>query len=262
MKAWLNFNKIDSEFNKSLNRLSSGLRAPTPNAGSEWVVANDMNVMYSEYGIASEHVGNGLGVLEIAQQVMMEITDMMLRMDELAHRAASEEINNDQRNEMNAEFSAIRLNMVSLLAEVRYNDIALFSGASSGKAFSLLVGRSQFIAIETYSLGAGPLGLSGVSIGSTVAEAQSAITNMKTAIVTMNQKMAQMGGQVMQLEAKVRILDEQTVQQKAMQSRTNELDFAKEMKTFTGLQVIMQSANAMMAQANMKTQLVLQLFGG
>jgi flagellin len=81
-------------------------------------------------------------------------------------------------------------------------------------------------------------------------------------MVNMNQLMAQMGGQVMQLEAKVNIIDEQTVQQAAMKARTNELDFAKEMKTFTSMQVILQSSNAMIAQANMKTQLVLQLFGG
>lgn len=263
MSAYLNFKKVDSQFNQSLARLSSGLRAPTPNAGSEWVVANDMEAMYREYGIASEHVANGLGVLEVAQQTMMEISDMMLRMDELVHRAASEEINNDQRRVMNAEFSALRLNLGSLIAEVRYNDISLFStGGSSAKTFSLMVGRSQYMTLSTYSMGPGPLGISAISIGSTMVQAAAAIPLMKSAMVNLNQLMARMGGQVRQLEGKVNILDEMTVQQAAMKARTNELDFAKEMKTFTGLQVLLQSSNAMVAQANMKSQLVLQLFGG
>lgn len=262
MDAYLNFKKIDTQFNRSLARLSSGLRAPTPNAGSEWVVANDMEVMYREYGIASEHVSNGLGVLEIAQQVMMEISNIMLRMDELVHRSASEEINNDQRKEMNAEYIALKQNIISLVAEVRYNDIALYSVGSAAKTFSIMVGRSQFIMVSTYSMNSAALLLNGFSIGSTMAMAAAAIPLMQSAMVNMNMLMARMGGQVMQLEAKVNIIDEQTVQQAAMKARTNELDFAKEMKTFTSMQVILQSSNAMIAQANMKSQLVLQLFGG
>jgi flagellin len=263
MQAYLNFKKVDSQFNASLARLSSGLRAPTPNAGSEWAVANDMEAMYREYGIAAEHVANGLGMLEIAQQVMMEISDIMLRMDELVHRAASEEINNDQRKVMAGEFSSLKQNIISLVAEVRYNDITLFTGAAGlGKVLSLMVGRSQFISVSTYTMNSATLKLTGLSIGVSFGQAQAMIPGMKSAMVNLNQLMAKMGGQVRQLEGKVRIIDQQTVQQKAMESRTNELDFAQEMKTFTGLQVILQSSNAMIAQANMKAQLVLQLFGG
>jgi flagellin len=263
MSAYLSFKKVDNQFNQSLARLSSGLRAPTPNSGSEWVVANDMEAMYREYGIASEHVANGRGLLEIAQQTMMEISDIMLRMDELVHRAASEEVNRDQRMAMRAEFSALKMNITSIIVEVRYNDISLFStGGSSAKAFSLMIGRSQYMAVSTYSLGTTPLKLTGLSIGSTFVQAAAHIPRMKSAIVNLNQLMARMGGQVRQLDAKVNILDEQAVQQAAMKARTNELDFAKEMKTFTGLQVLLQSSNAMVAQANMKSQLVLQLFGG
>lgn len=262
MQSYLDFKKIDLQFNKSLARLSSGLNAPTPNAGSEWVIANDMEAQYRQLVIASEHVQNALGFLEIAQQTMMEINDIVLRMDELAHRAASEEINNDQRLEMTAEFSALKLNIGSLLAEVRYNDIGLWSNNIGAKTFSILVGRSQYIMVSTYSMGSADLGYSGATLGSTIATAQLAISQMKTAIVTVNQLMAKMGAQVRQVEGKVNIIDEQAVQQKAMQARINELDFAKEMKNFTALQVVLQSSNAMLAQANMKAQLVLQLFGG
>jgi flagellin len=220
-----------------------------------------MEALYREYTIAAEHVANARGLLEVVQQTMLEINEIVLRMDELAHRAASEEINNDQRREMNAEFSALRLNIVSLLAEVRYNDISLFSNMSMGKTFSIMVGRSQVIMVSTYSLGPAALGLSGVSLGSTVTEAMSAIVYMKSAIVNLNMLMARMGGQVRQIDAKVNIIDEQAMQQKGMQSRTRELDYAQAMREFTSRQVVLQAANSMMAQANMKPQLVLQLFG-
>lgn len=261
MRSYLDFKRIDGMFSKSMNKLSSGLRAPTPNAGSEWVVANDMEVMYHEYEVGSEHIQNGLGVLEVAQRVMMEISDIMLRMDEIIHRAASEEINNDQRREMDVEWKALRSNIVSLTAEVRYNDIPLYSNASNAKSFSLLIGRSQYIVVSTYSMGPGALMLSGYSIGSTFSIAALAIPFMKSAIVNMNMLMARMGGQVRQIEGKVRILQEQTMQQRGIRARTNELDYAKEMREYTSMQVVVQAANAMMAQANTKPQMVLQLFG-
>jgi flagellin len=261
MSTYLDFKLVDRKFNESLAKLSSGYKAPTPNMGSEWVVGNDMEALYREYTIAAEHVQNARGLLEVVQQTMIEINDIMLRMDELAHRAASEEINNDQRIEMNEEFGALRSNIISLIAEVRYNDISLFSNFSLGKSFSIMIGRSQFMVVSTYSMGPGPLGISGVFLGSTVTTARSAIVYMKSAIVNINMMMARMGGQVRQIDAKVNIIDEQAMQQKGMQSRTRELDYAQEMKNFTSLQVVLQAANAMLAQANTKPQMILQLFG-
>lgn len=264
MQGYLDFKKIDGQFSASMARLSSGLKAPTPNAGSEWVVANDMEALYREQVITSEHMQNGRGILEIAQTALMEVSDMVLRMDELAHRAASEEINSAQRIEMSAEMSTIRDNIDSIFAEVRYNDLSVWStGGLGSKTWSIHVGRSAYIEISTFNVSDGDLGYSSVAFsGGTLASADQAISVMASSIITVNKLMAQMGAQIRQVEAKVNILDEQAVQQKAMAARVNELDFAQEMKTFTGLQVVLQASNAMLAQANMKSQMVLQLFGG
>jgi flagellin len=94
------------------------------------------------------------------------------------------------------------------------------------------------------------------------ASATLAIAGMANTINLMSQKLALIGSQIQEVQAKVNILNEQAVQEKAMEARINELDFAKEMKTFTSNQVILQASNAMVAQANMKAQMVLQLFGG
>jgi len=47
----------------------------------------------------------------------------------------------------------------------------------------------------------------------------------------------------------------------ASESRIRDLDMAKEMTQFTKNQILSQTANAMLAQANMMPQLVLQLLG-
>jgi flagellin len=102
--------------------------------------------------------------------------------------------------------------------------------------------------------------LVGAATLSTPAAANSAFSAMASAINTMSTLLARMGGQVSLIESKATIVSQMAVSQKEQEAQINELDFAKEMKNFTSLQVVLQASNAMVAQANTKAQMVLQLF--
>ena len=100
----------------------------------------------------------------------------------------------------------------------------------------------------------------GTNISSQVNAGQS-MSAMETAVNYMSQLMAEMGAQITEIEGKVNILNEQAIQEKAMEARINEIDYAKEMKNFMSQQVVLQASQAMVSQANMKPQSVMQLFG-
>jgi len=262
MQTYLNLTKVDSAFNKSLAKISSGLELPKPEAnGGFYGVANDMEAIYQEYTMAAKNVEDAQGWLEVAQTTILEANEMILRMDELAHRAATETMNTDQRREMDVAFAQLMSNIANLYLEARYNEVSVFGVAGAARNISVVFGENRVFTVSTYSMEAAAIGYTAYVI-STAAGASAAMAGMKTAVNLYSRRLAQIGEQIAEIEAKASVIDEQAVQQKALEARINELDFAKEMKNFTSLQVVLQASNAMTAQANMKAQMVLQLFGG
>ena len=261
MQSYNSLSRIDSKFNKSLAKVSSGMRLPTPeHGGGQFAVANDMEALYQEYTVGAANTQDALGFLEVAQTTMMEVNDMVLQMNELSNRAATEMVNDDQREQMDVEFQQIKLDVLNLMADVKFNDNSVWTAAAGAQEYSIVFGENKSFTISTYAMAEGDIGYAGEDI-QTQAGAASAMAAMATSVNNMSQNLARIGAQIGEVEGKVNILNEQAVQQKAMESRINELDFAKEMRNFTSLQVVMQGSTAMLAQANMKAQSVLQLFG-
>lgn len=262
MQSYLDLRRVDLKFNKSLAKLSSGMELPKPMYGpGNYAVANDMEAIYQEYLQGVANVQDAQGWLEVAQTAMMEVNGLILQMNELAIRAATGTTNTDQRQEMDVEFQRLKLDIANILSDIRYNEVSVFGLSGTGiTSVAIVFGENRVFYVSTVSMDAAALGYGALNI-STAAAASTAIGGMQTTINLVSQKLAFIGTQIQEVEAKVEILNEQAVQEKAMESRINELDYAKAMKEFTSLQVVLQASTAMVQQANMKAQMVMQLFG-
>jgi len=264
MQTYTNLTKIDSAFNKSLTKISSGLELPRAQfGGGFFAVANDMEAIYKQYTMGAANVQDAIGFLEVEQTTILQVNDNLLRLTELAQRAATETFNSDQRREMNAEMCVIVSNISKLVQSTMYNEVAVWSTTDIGatKSITIQYGEDRSFYLSVTSMTLSELVLStGLSLG-TVSAAISVISCVNSGVDLLSQKLARLGAQINFVQAKADILSEQALQEKAAETRINELDFAKEMKNFTSLQVVLQASNAMVAP-NMKAQMVLQLFGG
>ena len=89
--------------------------------------------------------------------------------------------------------------------------------------------------------------------------ASDAIDKIKTAINTVSSTRASMGALQNRLEHTINNLDVAAENLSAANSRIRDTDMAKEMMNYTKMNVLVQSAQAMLAQANQQPQSVLQL---
>jgi len=89
--------------------------------------------------------------------------------------------------------------------------------------------------------------------------ASSAIDTIKNAINTVSSTRAGMGALQNRLEHTINNLDVAAENLSAANSRIRDTDMAKEMMNYTKMNVLVQSAQAMLAQANQQPQSVLQL---
>ncbi len=112
--------------------------------------------------------------------------------------------------------------------------------------------------VAVANMSAKGLGLDGLKITSET-EASNAIDKIKTAINSVSTARASMGALQNRLEHTINNLDVAVENLSAANSRIRDTDMAKEMMNYTKMNVLVQSAQAMLAQANQQPQSVLQL---
>ena len=95
----------------------------------------------------------------------------------------------------------------------------------------------------------------------TQSAAASSISTIDSAIDSVNQMRSNLGAVVNRMEHAINNLTVSNTNQQAAESLIRDVDFAYETTQFTRNQILVQSATAMLAQANLAPQSVLQLLG-
>ena len=272
------------ELTSSLEKLSTGLRivrASDDAAGLS--VSEQLRTQIRGLKAAQLNAENGIGLLQIAEGAATEISEILQRMRELAVGSSSDTLTTTERGYTNTEFQALMNELSRITRAANYNGMTLLDGSSgsfgvSGGATSILhigannnhgqVGGSiDTLAVTLDPLTLGALGITLTSedpngVGTNVtnqANSFSAITQIDLAIQSVNNMRADMGAYINRLEHSINTTVNQAFNTQDAESRVRDVDFAEETTNFTRVQILQQSATAMLAQANAIPQSVLQL---
>jgi flagellin len=266
------------KLNRSLEKLSSGLRINR--AGDDaagLAISEKFRTQIAGFGQAQRNVMDGISLIQTAEGGLEELTTILQRMRVLAVQASSETLNNSDRALIQAEISQLTAEIGRMNSTVQFNGIQLLSGnniaSASGEtsgagSLTLQIGSNngvgEKIVIEIGSMSFKALGLSpsdnDISLG-TAAGASSAIVLLDSAITTVATQRANLGAYQNRLEHTHNFLGIQRENMMASESRIRDVDFATEMTEFTKQQILSQAGNAMLSQANLQPQMVLQLLG-
>ena len=146
-------------------------------------------------------------------------------------------------------------------AEYATNDI-VFSAAKNGAALTLQIGDTSAdfnqMEVSVGDMHADALGIADVDI-STQDGAQKAVDLIKTAINSVSSTRGDLGAIQNRLEHTINNLSVTAENMTAAESRIRDVDMANEMMAYTKNNILVQSSQAMLAQANQIPQGVLQL---
>lgn len=142
------------------------------------------------------------------------------------------------------------------------NKKMVFTAAKDGQGLKLQIGDTaeEFnkLTVSVGDMSAKSLGIAGVDI-STQDGAAKAIGKIKTAINTVSSTRGDLGAVQNRLEHTINNLGVTTENMTAAESRIRDTDMAEEMMSYTKNNILIQAAQAMLAQANQVPQGVLQL---
>ena len=266
MNAYRNYTNNTSALSKNLEKLSSGYkinRAGDDAAGL--AISEKMRAQITGLNKAQDNANDGISLVQTAEGALTEVHDMLNRMYELAVQSANGTYQNEvDRENLQSEVDALIEEIDRIAESANFNGITLLDGSYATDALTLQIGDTAddfnklTMNIGAISSGAASMAISGVNIGN-AASAADAIETIKDAINYVSTIRGDLGAVQNRLEHTVNNLSVMEENIQNAESRIRDTDVADEMMAYTKNNILIQSAQAMLAQANAVPQGVLQL---
>ena len=264
-----------SETQRSIEKLSSGeriTRAAEDAAGI--AVSEKMRSQIRGLNQASRNIGNAISFIQTTEGYLQNTGDILGRIRELAIQSANGIYTQEDRQQIQVEVSQLVDEVNRIASHAEFNGMAMLTGrfaqdSVAGGPMQFHVGANidQNEQVFIGEMTAERLGLynqQGAGEIMTIATpeaANTAIGVLDTALNTVNKQRADLGAYQNRFEMAQKGVDIAAENLQAAESRIRDADMASEMVEFTKNQILTQANTAMLAQANLQSQSVLQLLG-
>ncbi len=277
LNTYRQYNTNTVNTNKSMEKLSSGMRinrAADDAAGMS--ISEKMRSQIRGLTQASRNAQDGVSFIQTAEGALNEVSDMLTRMKELATQVQNDSYSDEDRVNIGSEMKALGKAITDIYVNTKFNgkqvfgeqsaellaDDSLVSADGSGDAATITYGEDAGQSLDIKQAKTEELStLTGLTSAATTAAAAQLVTTsaVEAAITEVNTTRANYGAWQNQLEHAVNNMSTTKENLQAAESRVRDVDMADEMMNYTKNNILLQAAQAMLAQANAQPQGVLQL---
>ena len=291
LNTYRQYNTNTVNTNKSMEKLSSGSRinrAADDAAGLS--ISEKMRSQIRGLTQATRNAQDGVSFIQTAEGALNEVSDMLTRMKELATQVTNGTYSGDDQDNIGAEMKALGKAVSDIYVNTKFNGKQVFgeikTAADGTLAKKVLADDSvdwtstaaeitygedggQSVDIASYDpadfdSGAGETAtrlnlLLGAAYSADTAPDGVEDGLVEGAITEVNTMRASYGAQQNQLEPAANNMATTKENLQAAESRVRDVDMAEEMMSYTKNNILLQAAQAMLAQANSQPQGVLQL---
>jgi len=248
------------ELNKSLERLSSGLRinrAADDAAGL--AIAEGLRSQVRGFQVVQRNAQDGISLVQTAEGALSEITGILQRIRELAVQSANGTLQDaPNRADLNTEATQLVAAVNEILTRTTFNGIDPFGATAINIQTGTNAAQTTTLAGTGTAISTATLNIAALAIN-TQATANTALTTLDTALTTVNTRRAQLGAAQNRLEFTINQLGIREENAAAAESRIRDADIAKETIGFTRNQILVTAGTSILAQANIVPQTALQL---
>jgi flagellin len=255
-----------------LLRLSSGKRI---NSGADDAaglqIADSLRANARALDQAVRNANDGIGVAQIADGALQEISNLLTRAVTLAEESATETVDSTGRASLHAEFSQIQGEIARISTQTNFNGVGVFTAGGVNGSLSVYVGdisgaSSIAVTISTITTsGSTVTDLGGQNLNTvdltTLSGAATSLTTIRDALSGVSQMRAGIGAGMNRLQSAIAVLQTQSQNTQAAESVIRDANVAEEVANLTKHQILTQSGISALAQANVNSQIVLDLIG-
>ena len=282
----------------AMEQLSTGTRVNSAKDDAAGLaIGQNMTSQIKGLNQAVRNLNDGINMMQTAEGAMIEQSNMLQRMRELAVQSMNGTYSDTQRGYLDKEFQALSLQIGKIATDTKWNDQTLLDGSEiqdvTSGSFQYQAGMSSG---QTIVVNISPMTITGLSLGvvtgvtavtavvastgvtavigvagvtaqvpvaiTGVTSATNALSRISDALEAINLQRAAIGAGINQMEYAADNLT--NISSNATQSRSTimDTDYAVATTQLAKTQIIQQAATAMLAQANQQPQTVMTLLKG
>ncbi|MFZ4877841.1 flagellin [Janthinobacterium sp. Mn2066] len=271
--------RAQSMLSTSMTRLATGFRinsAMDDAAGLQ--IATRLRAQMSGMTVAMRNTQNSTSLLQTAEGAFGEVTDMLVRMKDLATQAADASSNQQDRDAMQSEYDALGAELYNIMRNTSYGGSKLLGDGSAGTgtlsaAMTFQIGASSSetmgfdvsgkmgtlnTALQTLSARFAAPGAAGSEISSN-GGANGMIDLLAAAISQVGSVRSALGAAGSRLDHVNNNLGNMVTNTKIAIGRIMDVDYAAESANMTSAQMLLQASTAMIKQSQSMAKLILSL---
>lgn len=260
---------------KSLEKLSSGfriVRAGDDAAGL--TISEGMRSRINSLNQAMRNIDDGIGLTNVGDGALTEVHSMLQRLKTLALKSANGTYDQSNRETLNMEKDQILEEIDRIGSTTKFGEISLFSRADAktdttpwqppklDDTIPLQIGGStqdgEVLDVERYYIGSRELQLDQTNF-STVEKGQKSVEYIENAIEAVSKVRASFGAAYMHLDHTHNNLSVTSENMQAAESQIRDTNMAEEITKYTSSNIVLQSSNMMLTNANNLPQTILEL---
>ena len=260
---------------KSLEKLSSGfriVRAGDDAAGL--AISEGMRSRINSLNQAMRNIDDGIGLTNVGDGALTEVHSMLQRLKTLALKSANGTYDQSNRETLNMERDQILEEIDRIGSTTKFGEISLFSRADAktdttlwqppklDDTIPLQIGGSaqaeEVLDVERYYIGSRELKLDQTDF-SDVEKGQKSVGYIEDAIEAVSKVRASFGAAYMHLDHTHNNLSVTSENMQAAESQIRDTNMAEEITKYTSSNIVLQSSNMMLTNANNLPQTILEL---
>ncbi|OFZ27099.1 MAG: flagellin [Bdellovibrionales bacterium RIFOXYB1_FULL_37_110] len=264
INAQRNLRKTRLDMDRSLEQLSSGQRINR--AGDDaagLAISENLKAQIRGLGQAERNAQDGISLVQIAEGGLEEVSNILIRLRELAVQAASDTIGSTERKFLNVEFEQLTSEIDRIANSTEFNRVQLLNG--TGAVFDIQIGTrndpiSDRLTFDASSadVNTAALGLNLASVADKIS-AQNSLSSIDQAIISVSGIRADFGAMQNRLQSTINNIAVSIENLSSANSRVRDTDVAKTTADLTKNSILVSAGTSVLSQANSYTKNALQL---
>jgi len=253
----------------AMEQLSTGTRVNSAKDDAAGLaIGQNMTSQIRGLNQAVRNVNDGINMMQTAEGAMVEQTNMLQRMRELAIQAMNGTYSDVQRGYLNKEFQQLTEQIGEIAKDTMWNDQRLLDGTggvSGTFTYQAGQGTGQTISVTVGAMTVTGLGLASGAAAASIGSGDTAalaLDVISEALEKINLQRAEIGAGINRMAYAADNLTNISSNQTQSRSSIMDTDYALATTQLAKTQIIQQAATAMLAQANQQPQAVMALLKG
>ncbi len=250
---------------KIYQRLSSGQRITQAGDDAAGLsISENLRAQIRSLGQAERNASDGISFAQVAEGGMTEISNIMIRMRELAIQGASDTIGDKERQFLHQEARSLIAEVDRIASSTNFNGTPLLNGQASKGRLEFQVGTSAkeedriYFDTNENDVRADSLGVSGIAMD-TIDTARDSLEKVDEGLSKVLAARARLGAVQNKMQSTVNNISVMKENLSQARSRIADADIATETSELTRANILQSAGIAVLAQANSAPMQALKL---